>query len=112
MIMGDTHLQEGYGNGCITQMYFNQQQPLFLYATSLNGTFGMKDLEGRHSEVYLNTMDKMLATCSYPGLVCCQLYLLTFMCVRLSFKCYDNLGFSRLSANIIVTSSMFQVTQA
>ena len=59
MIMGDTHLQEGYGNGCITQMYFNQQQPLFLYATSLNGTFGMKDLEGRHSEVYLNTMDKM-----------------------------------------------------
>jgi DNA damage-binding protein 2 len=38
-------------------MVFNPDQPFHMYVTSLDGTFSMKDLNNKHTEVYNDTMD-------------------------------------------------------
>ena len=47
----------GYGFGAITQMVFQADDPSRIYTTSVNGMVCLQDFEGRHSEVFLNTMD-------------------------------------------------------
>lgn len=46
----------GYGYGAITQMKFHPDTPSMVYTTSVDGRFCLQDLEGKHSEVYIDTM--------------------------------------------------------
>lgn len=47
----------GFGYGSITHMTFSRDNPLHMYTTAVDGVFAMKDLNGKHSKVYLDTMD-------------------------------------------------------
>ncbi|XP_011405643.1 PREDICTED: DNA damage-binding protein 2-like [Amphimedon queenslandica] len=47
----------GFGHGSITHMTFSRRNPLHIYTTAVDGVFAKKDLEGKRSEVYLDTMD-------------------------------------------------------
>lgn len=44
------------GHGCITDMKFHPYQHNLIYTTAVDGKFSLQDFEGRHSEVYLDTM--------------------------------------------------------
>ena len=46
----------GYGDGCITEMRFHPENPGLMYTTSVDGKFCLKDFEGKHSEVLMDTM--------------------------------------------------------
>lgn len=46
----------GYGYGAITQMKFHPETPTMVYTTSVDGRFCLQDLEGKHSEVFVDTM--------------------------------------------------------
>ena len=50
-------VQEGYGYGCITQLVFDPLNPQFVFTSSVNGTVTMRDLDCRHSEVFIDMMD-------------------------------------------------------
>ena len=54
----------GYGYGAITSMKFKPDNPRFIYTTSVDGRCCLQDFEGRHSEVYLDTMDIRSWWCS------------------------------------------------
>ena len=47
----------GYGHGCVTSMKFHPENPRFLYTTSVDGRFCLQDVEGRQSNVFLDTGD-------------------------------------------------------
>ena len=49
-------LQCGPG-GSISEMKFNPLDPRYIYTTSVDGTFAMKDIEGKHSQTFLDTAD-------------------------------------------------------
>eukprot|EP00731_Ephydatia_muelleri_P028281 Em0019g1154a len=46
----------GYGYGAITQLKFHPYTPAKVYTTSVDGKFCLRDLEGKRSEVYADTM--------------------------------------------------------
>lgn len=46
----------GMGNGCITEMRFHPRQLNLIYTTAVEGKFCLRDFEGRHSLVCLDTM--------------------------------------------------------
>eukprot|EP00731_Ephydatia_muelleri_P028302 Em0019g1175a len=46
----------GYGYGAITQLKFHPYTPTKVYTTSVDGKFCLRDLEGKRSEVYADTM--------------------------------------------------------
>ena len=55
----------GMGYGCITEMRFHPDNANMLYTTSVDGRFRLQDFEGRHSQVYLDTMDIAFWWCSF-----------------------------------------------
>lgn len=54
----------GMGNGCITEMRFHPQNTSLLYTTAVDGQFCLKDFEGKHSKVILDTMTLDFWWCS------------------------------------------------
>lgn len=54
----------GYGYGAITSMKFHPVNPSLIYTTAVDGRCCLQDFEGRHSEVYLDTMDYKFWWCS------------------------------------------------
>ena len=54
----------GYGYGCVTSMKFNPENPRYVYTTSVDGRFLSQDLEGRQSNVFLDTQDISYWWCS------------------------------------------------
>lgn len=47
----------GYGYGSISSLKFHPTNPNCIYATSIDGTFCLKDFTGKHTVVYLDTQD-------------------------------------------------------
>lgn len=47
----------GFGYGCITAMKFHPEKPRYVYTTSVDGRFCLQDMEGRQSNVYLDTQN-------------------------------------------------------
>ena len=86
-------LQEGFGYHWITQIAFNRDDPRFIYATSVNGTFSMKDFAGRKTDVFLDTMDYRWfcsgGVCGWHG------YLSPFVCLCVNRFWWTALAISR-----------------
>ena len=61
---GDFIQGMGYGYGAITTMKFHPENPSFIYTTAVDGRFCLQDFEGRHSDVYLDTMSLQFWWCS------------------------------------------------
>ena len=55
----------GYGHGSITEMKFHPENPTLIYAAAVDGRFWLQDLQGKFSEVYLDTMDIQFWWCSF-----------------------------------------------
>ena len=55
----------GMGYGCITEMRFHLDNYSLIYTSAVDGRFCLQDFEGRHSEVYLHTMDIEYWWCSF-----------------------------------------------
>lgn len=55
----------GCGHGSITEMKFHPENPSFIYASGLDGRFWLQDLQGKLSEVYLDTMEIQFWYCSF-----------------------------------------------
>lgn len=66
----------GYGYGCITAMKFHPENPNTVYTASVDGQFCLKDFNGRHSSIYLNTQDLTYWWCSVD---CCRAYNVVFV---------------------------------
>ena len=55
----------GCGYGSITEMKFHPENPSLVYTAAIDGCFRLQDLQGKLSEVYLDTMQIQFWWCSF-----------------------------------------------